>query len=296
LTPVAGGRVEVLGRDVTMLPPERRDVVYLHQTPLLFPHLSVFDNVAFPLRVRRRPGHEVTRRVHDTLAAVRLDGFATRAPRTLSGGQRHRVALARAIVARPALLLLDEPLASLDPALREEVRAAILALQRTYHPALIMVTHDFDEAGLVADRIAVMIDRRLAQVDAPVHLFTRPASLSVARFLGIPNEVGGRVDATGEFVSALGRVRAESSPPPGPAVAVFRADAVRMVADGAPARVVGVRHLAQRTTVECELVAAPASTRLEVQLEGADVPAAGDIIRVAVLPGGVTLFSAATSG
>lgn len=296
LTPVAAGHVEVLGRDVTRLPPEQRDVVYLHQTPLLFPHLSVFENVAFPLRVRRRPETEVHSRVHDTLGVVRLDGFAPRAPRTLSGGQRHRVALARAIVARPALLLLDEPLASLDPALRDDVRAAILGLQETYRPALIMVTHDFDEAGLVADRVAVLLDRCLAQIDPPAHLFTRPASLSVARFLGIPNEVDGRVEAGGEFVSALGRVRLESSLPPGPAVAVFRADAVRVAPEGAPARVVGVRHLAQRTTVECELADAVRASKVQVQLDGGDVPATGDIVRLAVVPRGVTLFTAATSG
>lgn len=251
LVPTAAGRVEVGGRDVTRLPPERRDAVYLHQTPLLFPHLSVGENVAFPLRVRGAPEAEVRSRVAALLGAVGLEGFGARMPRSLSGGQRHRVALARAIAARPAVLLLDEPLSSLDPALRQEVRETIVRVQEETRPALVLVTHDLDEAGLLGHRVAVLLERRLAQVAPPAHLFARPASLAIARFLGIPNEVAGHVRADGAFECPLGVWLPANAgdAPPGPAVAVFRPDAVRFAAAGdLPVRVESLRHRAHGTT------------------------------------------------
>jgi len=291
LAPVAAGRVEVAGRDVTALPPERRDAVYLHQTPVLFPHLSVFENVAFPLRVRRAAGALVAERVREVLAAVRLDGFGARMPRTLSGGQRHRVALARAIAARPALLLLDEPLSSLDPSLRDDVREAIVSIQREYRPALVLVTHDLDEAGLLADRIAILNDRRVAQVAAPAELFARPATLAAARFLGVANEVAGRVRADHAFESPLGVLRPNGgAPSPGAAVAVFRPEAVRCAEPGAEGaarvRVVALRHRAQRTTA----VVSAGSTTLELPVDALDPPAVGAELLVLVDARHVTVF------
>ena len=286
----ATGRVEVAGRDVSALPSERRDAVYLHQTPVLFPHLSVFENVAFPLRVRQASEASVRGRVREVLAAVRLDGFESRAPRTLSGGQRHRVALARAVAARPAVLLLDEPLAALDPSLRGEVREAIVAAQREYRPALVLVTHDLDEAGLLADRVAVLVDRRIAQVAAPAELFARPASLAAARFLGVANEVAGRVRGDGAFESPLGVLPLEGrGAMAGPAVAVFRPDAVRRVTPpeaGVAVRVVGHRHRAQRTSA----VVALAGATLELPVDPLDIPPVGAELRVVVEPRLVTVF------
>ncbi|MGM0669988.1 MAG: ABC transporter ATP-binding protein, partial [Gemmatimonadota bacterium] len=138
--PVVGGSVLVEGKDVAGLSPGERGMVLLSQRPLLFPHLSVFENVAFPLRVRKASRAGLEERVEEALAAVRMEGFGARRPQSLSGGQAHRIALARAVVARPPILLLDEPLASLDPSLREDVRQAILAVQREYRPALVLVT------------------------------------------------------------------------------------------------------------------------------------------------------------
>src|SRR5690606_30111735 len=149
LAPLAGGTVSIGGVPAAALPPERRDAVYLHQSPLLFPHMTVHDNVAFPLRVRGMAAAERSRRTLEVLEAVRLGGFGSRMPHTLSGGQRHRVALARAVAARPRVLLLDEPLTGLDPALREDVREAVLSVHREYRPALLIVTHDLDEAALI---------------------------------------------------------------------------------------------------------------------------------------------------
>jgi putative spermidine/putrescine transport system ATP-binding protein len=291
LAPTMDGRIEIGGRDVTTLLPERRDAVYLHQTPVLFPHLSVYENVAFPLRVRRRARDEIAVRVREMLAAVRLETFADRAPRTLSGGQRHRVALARAMIARPAVLLLDEPLSSLDPALRDGVRDAILELQRAYQPGLVLVTHDFDEAGIVADRVAVLLDHRLAPASTPADLFARPSSLAIARFLGLPNEVPGVVLADGTFESALGRFRPRTAVTPGSAVAVCRADALRPAASGAPVHVVSIRHRAQRTSVIGDLGPNDKPVRVEFQVDVTAVPSMGAIVPVAVEPMSVSVFS-----
>lgn len=191
------GRVLVEGRDVTKRPPEDRDVVFLTQRPVLFPHLSVFENVAFPLRVRKVPRDRIFHRVEEALRSVRLEGLSHRRPGSLSGGQAHRVALARAVVARPRVLLLDEPLTSLDPALRGEVRQAVLSVHREYGPALVLVTHDLEEAGRMADRVGLLLDGRLEQVGPPAQVFRNPGSVEVARFLGLPNEMSGTISPGG---------------------------------------------------------------------------------------------------
>jgi ABC-type Fe3+/spermidine/putrescine transport system ATPase subunit len=256
LGPMSGGRIAIAGCDIGGQPPERRDAIYLHQTPLLFPHLSVAENVAFPLRVRRVPVRDFGHRVRNALATVQLNGFDDRAPRTLSGGQRHRVALARAMVARPAVLLLDEPLSALDPALRDEVRASMLAVQREYGPALLMVTHDLDEAGIVADRIGVLLAGRIAQTAPPGELFSSPASLGVARFLGIPNMVPGVLKAGGVFESVIGPLRLPKSVERSPGVtrvAVFRPGAARLVKGGSlTGKVIGIREGPRNTAVQLD--------------------------------------------
>ncbi len=267
LEPVRAGRIWIAApgaapRDVTALAPERRDAVYLHQTPTPFAHLSVYENVAFPLRVRRVPRGDVDRRVRDALELVRMGEYAARMPHTLSGGQRHRVALARAIVARPAVLLLDEPLAALDPSLRDDVREAIVRAQEgtqapaSARPSLVLVTHDLDEAGLLAHRVAVLAERRVLQVAPPAELFERPASLAVARFLGVGAELAGTVDGAGCFACALGSWAVGAAA--GPAAAVVRPDALRLVPPGHPgaaaATVVDVRHRARQTTVRLRVV------------------------------------------
>jgi ABC-type sugar transport system ATPase subunit len=288
LAPITRGRITVAGRDVASLPPEARDVVYLHQTPMLFPHLSVGENVAFPLRVRRLDGGEVSRRMRQALELVRLTDFERRMPRTLSGGQRHRVALARALVARPTVLLLDEPLSSLDPTLRDDIRAAIVTLQTEYGAALVVVTHDLDEAALLGDRVGVLLDGALRQIAGPAELFAHPASLEVARFLGIPNAVPGQLYPDGRFESVLGTLRPTGSAVrPGPAVAVFRPEAIA-IADGSPllARVAEIRHRARETTAVVRL----ADTVLEMRLAPSQRPRLGDTISLALDPAAITLL------
>jgi ABC-type Fe3+/spermidine/putrescine transport system ATPase subunit len=288
LAPVAGGRVSVAGADVTRLPPERRGAIYLHQTPLLFPHLPLLGNVEFPLRMRGVPRAERAARAHAALGTVRLEGFADRMPHTLSGGQRHRAALARAVVARPPLLLLDEPLAALDPSLRAEVREALLGLQREYGPALLIVTHDLDEAAVLAERIGVLLGRRLVQVAPPGELFTRPASIDVARFLGGFVEVAGRMKS-GHFVSALGTFEpAAGAPADGPAIAVVRADAFDLGLEGVEAKVLSVHTLASRAQVVVEV----AEERMELALPLAIAPPTGATVRLSLPPGRAVVFPA----
>ena len=200
--PPGAGWVRIDGQDVTGWSVERRPAVLLTQTPLLFPHLTVFENVAFPLRVRRVAPAEIQTRVDEALAAVRMANLGGRRPSTLSGGQARRVALARAVVARPPVLLLDEPLSALDPALREDIRTTILDLHADYRPALVMVTHDLAEAGRIADRIGVLVDGTLAQIGSPGEVFGRPASIAVARFLGLANELDGVLHSDGTLVAA----------------------------------------------------------------------------------------------
>lgn len=181
---VSAGRIRIGGRDVTALPPEARGATYLHQRPVLFPHLDAFGNVAFPLKIRGLPEREIRFRAGEALERVGLSHLASRSPSALSGGQAHRVALARSLVAHPPVLLLDEPLSSLDPSLREEVREAIRALHAEHRPATLLVTHDLEEAGLLCDRIVLLLEGRIAQQGTPAEVFRAPADYEVARLLG----------------------------------------------------------------------------------------------------------------
>jgi ABC-type sulfate/molybdate transport systems ATPase subunit len=186
LVPATGG-VRVAGNERAAAAPESRGIVYLHQTPRLFPHLDVAGNIAFPMRLRRVPDGTMQRRVLELMELVQLVPLASRRVDGLSGGERQRVALARALAADPAVLLLDEPFAALDPSLRTEVRAALEAILRSAQLATILVTHDLEETGWLAHRAGVLLDGMLAQVDSPSRLFDAPASLAVAAFLEFPN-------------------------------------------------------------------------------------------------------------
>ncbi|MES4903903.1 MULTISPECIES: ABC transporter ATP-binding protein [unclassified Streptomyces] len=185
------GRVELSGRDVTALPPHRRDVRTVFQDYALFPHMSVEQNVAYALTVRGVRKADRLARARDALATVRLDGFGPRRPAELSGGQRQRVALARALVDRPAVLLLDEPLTALDLGLRREMQTELKELQRTTGITFLLVTHDQEEALTMSDRVAVVSDGRIEQIGPPVEVYERPATAFVAGFMGTTNLLRG---------------------------------------------------------------------------------------------------------
>jgi putative spermidine/putrescine transport system ATP-binding protein len=187
------GAVRIDGADVAGLPPHRREVGMVFQDYALFPHLTVRENVAFPLRVRGVPGVEVGGRVEAMLELVRLPGYGDRLPRQLSGGQQQRVALARALVYHPRVLLMDEPFGALDRALRETMRAELREIQRALAITVVLVTHDQDEAMDLSDRVAVMRAGRVQQVAAPRALYERPANAFVAGFVGESNLLAGVV-------------------------------------------------------------------------------------------------------
>ncbi|MFI4987265.1 MAG: ABC transporter ATP-binding protein [Alphaproteobacteria bacterium] len=238
----SAGDILLDGRPITPLPPERRQFGMVFQGYALFPHLSVADNVAFPLKVRGMARGESARRVAEAIALVKLEGLERRLPRELSGGQQQRVALARALVFRPHLLLLDEPLSALDKKLRGELQVELKSLHQRVGLTFIYVTHDQEEALSMSDRVAILHRGKLVQVGTPDELYERPATRFVADFLGRSNFIHGRVverQAGGFRYSAGGHgfVQAGSAAP-GQAEDVLialRPEKIAVVADGAPA-------------------------------------------------------------
>lgn len=190
------GRILLEGEDVSDVPPHKRNVNTVFQQYALFPHMSVFDNVAFGPRSKKLNDTEVTRRVQEMLDVVRLGDFASRRPAQLSGGQQQRVALARALVNYPSALLLDEPLAALDLKLREAMQIELKRIQREVGITFVFVTHDQGEALTMSDRIAVMSEGRVEQVGAPFDIYSRPESLFVAGFIGSANLLPGTIAST----------------------------------------------------------------------------------------------------
>ena len=187
------GHIRIAGRAVGGVPPYRRNIGMVFQHYALFPHLTVADNLAFGLRMRRASKAEIVRRVGGVLELVHLGGLERRYPRELSGGQQQRVALARALVVEPAVLLLDEPLSNLDAKLRQEMRQEIVELQQRLGITTIFVTHDQEEALAIAGRIAVMDAGRIEQVGAPEAIYGSPRTEFVARFIGEANLLPGEV-------------------------------------------------------------------------------------------------------
>ncbi|MEA2420209.1 MAG: putative spermidine/putrescine transport system ATP-binding protein [Thermoleophilaceae bacterium] len=183
------GRIELGGKDVSGLPPHERDVNTVFQDYALFPHMSVGENVAYGLKVKKVPGDERRRRVSEALGMVQLDGYEDRRPAQLSGGQRQRVALARALVNRPRVLLLDEPLGALDLKLRQQMQHELRTLQQEVHITFVYVTHDQEEALTMSDRLAVFNDGRIEQVGAPADVYEHPVNEFVAGFVGVSNIV-----------------------------------------------------------------------------------------------------------
>ncbi|MEU7559722.1 ABC transporter ATP-binding protein [Streptomyces eurythermus] len=185
------GRIELAGQEVTDLAPYERDVHTVFQDYALFPHMTVEQNVAYGLRVRKVPKAERLARAREALAEVRLEGYGRRRPDRLSGGQRQRVALARALVGRPRVLLLDEPLGALDLRLRQQMQVELKALQREVGITFVLVTHDQQEALTMSDRIAVVDRGRIAQTGTPAEIYERPATAFVASFVGVSNLLDG---------------------------------------------------------------------------------------------------------
>jgi putative spermidine/putrescine transport system ATP-binding protein len=236
-----GGDVRIDGVSILNQPPERRPTAMVFQRYALWPHMTVWNNIAFGLQVRRRPRDEIARRVETALELVGMPAMGKRYPAQLSGGQQQRVALARALVLEPRILLLDEPLSNLDAQLRIHMRSELTTIQRRVGITTVFVTHDQEEAMSIADRIAVMNAGVLEQMDTPQEIYARPATLFVATFIGTMNRLDAIVDGQGwlragpftvRMPDAAGATGAEL-------VAGFRPEDVVLEerGDGVPARI-----------------------------------------------------------
>jgi spermidine/putrescine transport system ATP-binding protein len=200
----SAGRILLHGRDMVGVPPFRRDVNMVFQQYALFPHMDVFENVAFGLRRKKVDKGEIKRRVAEALSLVELEGRETRKPRQLSGGQQQRVALARALVNRPRALLLDEPLGALDLKLRQAMQLELKRIQREVGITFVYVTHDQEEALTMSDRLVVMNAGRIEQLGSPRELYEHPATRFVANFIGTSNILTGKLERTGDTWALAG--------------------------------------------------------------------------------------------
>ena len=251
------GDVRIDGVSILRQPPERRPTAMVFQRYALWPHMTVWDNIAFGLQVRRRPRDEIARRVEATLDLVGLPGLGRRYPAQLSGGQQQRVALARALVLEPRILLLDEPLSNLDAQLRIHMRTELTAIQRRVGITTVFVTHDQEEAMSIADRIAVMNNGVLEQMDSPEEIYARPATLFVATFIGTMNRLEAHAAGDGRLLA--GPFSAPMRVPDrldGPLVAGIRPEDLQLESggEGVPARIDSVVDLGhyRRVTLTAE--------------------------------------------
>lgn len=284
------GTIAIGGRSVLGLPPEVRGAVLMEQEPLLFPHMTVAGNVGFGLRMRGVAAADVERRVAGMLALVRLAGFGGRRPHELSGGQAQRVALARALVTEPAVLLLDEPFAALDPELRDEMRDLVLMLQRRTGTTMLLVTHDRTDAVALGNRMAVMLAGRVVQTGRPAEVFEHPGSAGAAQFLGFSNALTGTVRGW-FFVTPDGDLAIEQAALDGPARAVFRPEAATIALDqaaGLRGDVQAVSYRGMTSSVTVRLTSGTVSVHADPAVAaGLSV---GDRVRVAVQPASIRIF------
>jgi multiple sugar transport system ATP-binding protein len=292
LEPLDGGRVLVDGIDVTDREPGERDVAMVFQSYALYPHMSVFDNIAFPLRMIATPRDEVRRAVHDAAAKVHIDHLLARRPGQLSGGQQQRCALARAIVRKPRLFLLDEPLSNLDAKLRLETRVELRKLQRALGVTTVYVTHDQEEAMTIADRVAVFMEGRIVQIGPPQDIFARPASAIVAAFIGsppmnlLPGEVSGDVLHVAGMDLQLGRALGTD----GPVTLGVRPAALRIASTGVSARVYLIEDLGDTTIVDLEV----AGQVIKLRTDQRPGVREGEHVHVAFAPSACHLFDRET--
>src|SRR5436190_8866953 len=297
LEDITDGKISIGDRVVNDLTPKERDIAMVFQNYALYPHLSVADNIGFGLRLRHTPKEIVEERVRWAANFLGLTPYLHRRPKELSGGQRQRVAMGRAIVRKPQVFLMDEPLSNLDAQLRVQTRTQIAALQRRLGITTIYVTHDQVEAMTMGDRVAVMFDGRLQQVDSPNSLYARPANRMVARFIGSPamnlHEVpvtDGAADLTGYKIPLPRDVVARLTPSDGGRVVLgFRPEAIDVGANGSGLRV--VTELVEELGADAYLFASlPGHERVSevgdvvARIDPRRVPAKGEAVTITIRP------------
>jgi ABC-type sugar transport system ATPase subunit len=286
------GRVIVNGEDVTSSDARERDVAMVFQSYALYPHMTVFQNIAFPLEMGKVPKAEIPPAVHEAARKVKIDHLLDRRPGQLSGGQQQRCALARAIVRKAKLFLLDEPLSNLDAKLRLETRVELKKLQRSLGVTAVYVTHDQEEAMTLADRMAVFMEGEIQQIGRPAEIFARPNSIDVAAFIGSPpmNLVLAR-QAGGEVLIGAHRLQTATSFSGERDVVVgIRPSALRLAPTGIPATVELVEDLGDAAVLD--LVVADHAMRARVNDGG--VPREGDTVFVTAAAGDIHLFDPAS--
>jgi multiple sugar transport system ATP-binding protein len=312
LESVTSGRLSIGGRLVNALPPKERDVAMVFQGYALYPHMTVFENMAFALQLRKRPREEIAARVHRAAELLALTDVLDRRPRQLSGGQRQRVAIGRAIVREPQVFLFDEPLSNLDAQLRSEMRREIAALHRSLRATTIYVTHDQIEAMTLGDRIVVLDRGIVQQIDAPLQLYQSPTNRFVASFIGTPpmNLIDGRLEADagdsaprqGRFASLDGALTVTLPLAPvsrGEVTLGIRPEqlAARPVTDGdgtASTTIIGQLEGAELLGYESVIHVRVGDTRLTARADPAVVPSVGSALALSVDVAHVHLFDRAT--
>ncbi|MTJ82040.1 MAG: sn-glycerol-3-phosphate ABC transporter ATP-binding protein UgpC [Telmatospirillum sp.] len=294
LETITAGEIRIGGRVVNEVPPKDRDIAMVFQNYALYPHMTVADNMAFSLKLKKAPKPEIDSRIAHAASILGLSGLLDRYPRQLSGGQRQRVAMGRAIVRDPQVFLFDEPLSNLDAKLRVSMRAEIKELHQRLKTTTVYVTHDQIEAMTMAEKIVVMHDGIVEQIGAPLELYDRPANLFVAEFIGSPamNTLKGRVDL-GEFVSDKG-LRLPLSPAPaglgGPATLGIRPEHLRLGSGGFPAHV----QIVEPTGSETQIVVDAAGHTITCLLRERVSIRRGDTVSISAQPGHIHLFDGET--
>lgn len=201
--PLDSGKIYMDNKDITTLPPEKRGIGFVYQNYMLFPHKTVFENIAFGLKVRKVRDEEIKTRVKEMMDLLKISHLADRLPRTLSGGEQQRTALARALIIYPKILLMDEPLSALDRKTRDELMQELKEIHRKFDVTLVHVTHNFDEALMLADRIAIMRNGEISQVGTSTEIFRHPADKFVADFVGAENIIEGTAKKDGERLTII---------------------------------------------------------------------------------------------
>ena len=294
------GRILLDGVDIAPIPPNRRPLNLMFQSYALFPHMSVRGNVSYGLEMEKLPSAEIASRVDAILATTHLAELAERKPEQLSGGQRQRVALARALVKRPRLLLLDEPLAALDKKLRGAMQLELKRLQHEVGITFVVVTHDQEEALVMADRMAVLKDGKLLQCDTPHEIYERPADRFVAEFIGVMNFFNGRLSRDGVDVPAGGSVSGhvpDAAALGGTATAAIRPERIRLfppadLVNRASGKVEAVVYhgLDLQVSVLTALSQKPILVRLTAEDADRRRPTVGDVVEIGWSPADTRIF------
>jgi multiple sugar transport system ATP-binding protein len=300
------GKILIDGRDVTNLPPAERDIAMVFQSYALYPHMSVFENMAFGLRIKHLPEAEIKKRVEATAASLGLESYLERRPKALSGGQRQRVAIGRAVVRQPKVFLFDEPLSNLDAKLRGDMRREIARIHRESKATAMYVTHDQIEAMTLADQIVVLKDGVIQQIGTPVDIYERPANRFVAGFFGTPsmNFLAADLASTGTGAAARGagfEIPVERAPGLRPAkesvgrvVVGVRPERLSLARDDAKVELRG--EVAMREVLGAEIVLhveSPAGP-LTVRTDAGAAARPGDTVQVWLDPKSIHLFDGAT--